>query len=1100
MADLTLLQQTQLALAALRDFAETTHNAQLLDHLARIEATLTALTAGSTIANGDIAVGNISNASAIRIGHDINIIVNQVLPPALRQPWEAVQQAWGAAHLEIRALTERGQGQHIFLSYSRADAEAAFAIRRALEEAGHVVWQDLTAIKGGEEWVKSIEAGVEHCYTLVMVVSAAARHSEWMQIEYLHAKRRGKPIVPILVDASEIPTLLLATHVIHAHPALEPGLQQLLRALPAPPSAPPPAADQRALEVRYLDGLLLEHSVWQEVYTPMAGVGQLRTPEQPTAPGRVRMRTAPTTIDVDYLGQKLAPHPLDERAEPAEPRRYEADLIPAVAEMRRLVILGDPGAGKTTTLWKILSDYALKAKDDPRAPLPVLVRLGAWSDHDLPTAMGNQLGALAAFYPALLHEKRLAFLLDGLNELPAAQREAHLAELRQWLTHCQRADLVVALTCRELDYTGALELGLPGRVTITPLDVFRIRSFVNAHIEEPGQGDELFWQLAGGADLQAVWHKWEQAGASFERFWTATEVPRQNPNVYSSTSGQDDVLWQDNVRDRKRSMLGLAANPYMLFMMTRVFTETGALPRNRGLLFQTFIDYLLEKRERLAPEVATAVKQRLADLAYALQKAGAGTTFSIAQALEYLGPRPVRWAEKERDLNERSVRPPDRSGASAEQVLYHARSANLLSGGDEARFTHQLLQEYFAAHHLQTLMAHTPGTALFPPGEWWEPQGWEETLILLAGLYNDDCTPVVDWLKDAQPDVAARCIAESGAHCPNKTLEALRAAWTPRLTNRQHDPEPKARAAVGRALGRLRLNGQPLDNRKGVSISPLPVSVATGRGAGGEGGVRTLPDIDWVEIPGGPFLYQDDKTRTEPTFYIARYPITYAQFQTFVDDPHGFANPRWWEGLAADEAHKRAPGAQAFRFDNHPRERVSWYDAVAFCRWLTAIAHAHPHLWPEAWQARPERAKCEITLPTEWQWEKTARGPSTSSGLRPGTGARRGREYPYGDTFDAAKANTDETGLGQTSAVGIFPNGASPYGVLELSGNVWEWCLNEYEKLDKIGLSGSDSRVVRGGSWNYNLHDARAAARFRSYPDNRDDNGGFRVGCRPPSL
>ncbi len=1060
-----LLQQTQHSLAALREFAQTTHNAQLLDHLARLETTLTLLTAGSSA----ITVGNISGSTAVAIGHDINIIVNQVLPPPLKQSWEAVQQKWGAAHLEIRKLAERGQGQHIFLSYSRADAETAFAIRRALEAAGHTVWQDLTAIKGGDEWIKSIEAGVERCYTLVMVVSAAFQGSEWMQIEYLHAKRRGKLIIPMLVDASEIPTLLLATQVIHAHPELERGLGQLLGAVPHPEPRPstvrPEPVEGRALELRYLDGLLLEHSVWQEVYTPMAGVGQLRAPDaaapKPGTPGRVRMRTAPTTIDVSYLGQKFARGAPDdiERHEPAEPKQYEADIIPAVAEMRRLAVLGDPGAGKTTTLWKILSDYALRAKDDPRAPLPVLVRLGAWGDQDWPTLIAAQLGPLGAHYSTLLNARRLVFLLDGLNELPAAGRDAHLNELREWLKHCQRADLIVVVTCRELDYAGALDLGLPGRVTITPLDVFRIRRFVNAHIEEPGKGDELFWQLAGGAELQAVWRKWEDAGATFGMFWTAPDIPRENPNVYSQTSGQDDTLWQDQVRDstrRERSMLGLAANPYMLFMMTQVFTETGALPRNRGLLFQTFIDYLLEKRERLSPEMATELKERLAALAYALQKAGAGTTFSITQALEYLG---------------------------SEQCLYHARSANLLSGGDEARFTHQLLQEYFAGHHLQTLMAHTPAAALYPPKEWWTPQGWEETLILLAGLYNDDCTPVVDWLKAAQPEVAARCIAESGAHCPAKTLEALRALWLPRLIDLKNDPDPKARAAVGRALGRLRLNGFPLDNRKGVSIisSISPISLK-------------LPDIDWVEIPGGPFIYQNGEQRTEPTFYLARYPITYAQFQTFIDDPQGFANPHWWEGLAAMEEHKRAPGEQWFKFDNHPRERVSWYDAVAFCRWLTALAQTHPQLLPEALRAQPfdtpfsrKTQSCEITLPTEWQWEKAARG-------------QKGNEYPYGKAFDAAKSNTAETGIEQTSAVGIFPNGASPYGVLELSGNVWEWCLNEYDKPENIGLSGSNTRVMRGGSWYDYEVNARAAVRDYLSPSFRFDLIGFRLGVRPPSL
>jgi formylglycine-generating enzyme required for sulfatase activity len=264
---------------------------------------------------------------------------------------------------------------------------------------------------------------------------------------------------------------------------------------------------------------------------------------------------------------------------------------------------------------------------------------------------------------------------------------------------------------------------------------------------------------------------------------------------------------------------------------------------------------------------------------------------------------------------------------------------------------------------------------------------------------------------------------------------------------------------------------------------------------------KSLPDIDWVLIPGGPFIYQDGQKRAEPAFYIARYPITYAQFQTFIDDPHGFANLRWWKGLAADDEHRRAPGEQAFKLDNHPRERVSWYDAAAFCRWLTEVTRAHPQLFPEPLR---DKGGCEITLPTEWQWEKAARGalPSPEAGYpaHRGAGGQGVRAYPYGKTSDAAKANTRETGIGQTSAVGIFPNGTSPYGVFELSGNVWEWCLNEDDKPTNIGPSGSAARVVRGGSWLGDRDVARATFRNGSGPGNRSGDIGFRVCVRPPDL
>ncbi len=161
------------------------------------------------------------------------------------------------------------------------------------------------------------------------------------------------------------------------------------------------------------------------------------------------------------------------------------------------------------------------------------------------------------------------------------------------------------------------------------------------------------------------------------------------------------------------------------------------------------------------------------------------------------------------------------------------------------------------------------------------------------------------------------------------------------------------------------------------------------------------------------------------------------------------------------------PGDQAFKFGNHPRERVSWYDAVAFCRWLTS------------------KLGYEVRLPTEQEWEKAARGTD-------------GREYPCGNDFDATKCNTAETGIGQTSALGIFLDGASPYGVLDMSGNVWEWCLNEYRNPDHIQLGGSERRVLRGGSWLNDPDGARSAYRFGYFPASRNLNLGFRI-LRPPS-
>jgi formylglycine-generating enzyme required for sulfatase activity len=266
---------------------------------------------------------------------------------------------------------------------------------------------------------------------------------------------------------------------------------------------------------------------------------------------------------------------------------------------------------------------------------------------------------------------------------------------------------------------------------------------------------------------------------------------------------------------------------------------------------------------------------------------------------------------------------------------------------------------------------------------------------------------------------------------------------------------PEARAAIGRALGRL-----GIDDRPGVGL------LADG-----------LPDINWVDIPGGEFHYQDGERRPCEGFLIARYPVTHAQFQAFLNADDGYAHDRWWRAL---DQLDRNPGPAYWPIANHPRETVSWFEAMAFCAWLTERLGL----------ADTGRA---IRLPTEWEWERAARGTD-------------GRAYPWGSDYEAGRANIDETWLDagphhldRTSPVGIYPRGASPEGVLDLCGNVWEWCLNEYGNPEQTGPGGSVSRVLRGGSWHDDRGYARADDRGSGHPV-ASTTAVFGWYARPPSA
>ena len=245
------------------------------------------------------------------------------------------------------------------------------------------------------------------------------------------------------------------------------------------------------------------------------------------------------------------------------------------------------------------------------------------------------------------------------------------------------------------------------------------------------------------------------------------------------------------------------------------------------------------------------------------------------------------------------------------------------------------------------------------------------------------------------------------------------------------------------------------------------------------------PPAGMVSIPAGEFEMgsNDPEARNDEqpvhtvsidAFYMDKYEVTNLEYQQFV-----LANPRWGK----DRIEKRFHSGSHLRHwngnnypsgkSNHPVVYVSWYAAMAYAGWA------------------------EKRLPTEAEWEYAARG-----GLA-------GKKYPNGDVIDAGKANFDRN-VGDTTAVGKYP--ANGYGLFDMAGNVWEWCLDEYDadfyfvSPGKNPLSGANSvdwaitnftnvksfRVWRGGSWGYAPRGLRVANRYRVSPTVTFGLDGFR--------
>lgn len=219
-------------------------------------------------------------------------------------------------------------------------------------------------------------------------------------------------------------------------------------------------------------------------------------------------------------------------------------------------------------------------------------------------------------------------------------------------------------------------------------------------------------------------------------------------------------------------------------------------------------------------------------------------------------------------------------------------------------------------------------------------------------------------------------------------------------------------------------------------------------------------------------------------FAIGKYPVTNAEFAEFLA-ARGYETEAYWTAMGwkwqqgrlgqdAQPAFWREPRL------NQPRSPVvgvSWYEAVAFCNWFGV------------------RENAVYRLPTEAEWEYAARGANSA------------RNFPWGDKFEPGRANTAEAGFGGTTPVSHFPAGASPFGVREMGGNVFEWTLSKwggnwqelvfgypYRADDgREDVQGSGARVMRGGSWFNGYQEALCAYRSRYLAGSRGSNIGFRV-------
>ena len=498
--------------------------------------------------------------------------------------------------------------------------------------------------------------------------------------------------------------------------------------------------------------------------------------------------------------------------------------------------------------------------------------------------------------------------------------------------------------------------------------------------------------------------------------------------------------------------------------------------------------------------------------------------------------------------------------ARAADVIDAGVSLNLLDKDDrsgdhtDVLFFHQLLQEYFAARALSLQPLTTTTWAEIVHSEWRADKmspslsevvagldmnaplppppttGWEETVKLASAMHAAP-DAFVRGLMAANLPLAGRCAAAPDSRVSETVKRELRQALIARTQDMSADL--RAHIDAGEALGDL---GDPRFERR--------------RGPHGD---YLLPPL--IRVPGGTYtigddngIYADEKP-AHPVemsdFELGQFPVTNAEYACFLQ-AEGYDQERWWETDAA-QAWRRGEGVaegarsgwrrtrkalegwsdeglrnmvtqnratptqvddwlmvkhwseQEFeawlvktfpdtgavrepgywtdtRFNNpaQPVVGVSWHEARAYCAWLSAQT---------AWTFR---------LPTEAEWEAACRGQDR-------------RRFAYGDDFDVARGNTFESHILRTTPVGVFPDGATPSGLVDMTGNTWDWTSSlfvDYPYANTAAhedVNSTATRVLRGGSWSYSHDGARASYRDFDGID-RSFNIGFRLVCVRPLI
>lgn len=833
-----------------------------------------------------------------------------------------------------------------------------------------------------------------------------------------------------------------------------------------------------------------------------------------------QLRIPASSSLTDWLARRRRGEGERNAGEQPDEKTRAVSLLEALAQHRRLGVIGSAGSGKSTFAASVL-----------------LALAQAWQGHAQELARLGEHWQHGALLPIRVVLRRFA------EWLPAGVAGARAGDLWQFIGQ-DLADSGYGLSARTIDYVQRIAREHGALIVFDGLDECGSearRQRVVAAVEElmRSAGKRCRFVLTarpyawpGGAQPEAgVYALAELDKAQIAQFiggWYAALVRRAWLPPGEAGRKRDDLL----AASQRRDLLPLARNPLLLTLMTTLHANRGRLPDDRADLYDESVELLLLRwnqqigADRALLEALDTPGIKLSDLRAVLERlafevhqedSGSGTALLASNA-----EAPSHSAEIGEGRLLAAFRPllKNDHNKAAIVVDYIEKRAGLLVGQGERAgerkfvFPHRTFQEFLAACYLTTrsdFAARCRALALAAPGH------WQVVLPLAARIAKAErgasaadrlicCQTVHEFRRDRQPQAAEwACAVLAGLQLLEIGMAAMRmdagtnaiarrvAGWLVELL-----PIPpqdgglpaQQRALAGDILAQLgdpRFDAQrlflPADDWLGFVHIAADADFRIGTRRADSEKVRRASDYSPADYE------RNDQPTPTPEFYFGRYLVTVAQFRAFVE-------------ATGHELHDARALHDA---ENRPVRLITWYEAVKYCEWLHERLHSDGAFARLPLAALVRAQGWQVTLPSELEWEKAARGGLVAA------------VYPWGDEFDANRANVDKTGIGDTTAVGAFPPNA--YGLYDCAGNLWEWTRSLWgEGLDKPDFlypyhaddakredlaAGEDIlRVVRGGSWSLRRVSARCAVRLRRFPYYWLDNGGFRVLLRrsPVSL